>query len=329
MKGRVYVLLIGLLLVFFLIALGFPHGNDSWFAYWFSSVNDRVVQYKLLTVFRIPELVMAIISGTALAVCGLLLQTFLNNPLAGPSILGLTSGSNLLVASALMGGSFFSIELSSFSITFSAALGAFIFGLIIVLVAMRIKSTVSLLLIGLMLGTFVSAVTSLLITQADATSVKRFSLWAFGTLKQVNMEQLPFVMVVFFIGIVAAFLLAKPLNAFVLGEQNAALLGISIPRFRWQLLLVVSLLTGLITAFCGPIAFVGLIVPNCVKLFAKTANHKHLVVMTALSGALFMLLCVIIVRILEPYIVLPINTLTSLLGAPVVLVLLLKKVRYV
>jgi iron complex transport system permease protein len=329
MKTRIYSVLIVLLIVFIIIAIGFPHGKDPWFAYWFASESEREIQFKLLNVFRIPEIVMAIVSGTALAVCGLLLQTFLNNPLAGPSILGLTSGSNLLVAIAIMGGGFFSIELSSFGITFSAALGAFLFGLIIVFVAMRIKSTVSLLLIGLMLGTFVSAVTSLIITQADASNVKRFSLWSFGTLKQVSLEQLPFILIVFVVGLIAAFLLTKPLNAFVLGEQNAVLLGVSITRFRWQLLLVVSLLTGLVTAFCGPIAFVGLIVPNCVKLFAKTANHKHLVIMTAIAGALFMLLCVIIVRLLEPVIVLPINTLTSLLGAPIVLILLIKKVRYV
>jgi iron complex transport system permease protein len=329
MKTRIYSVLIVLLIVFIIIAIGFPHGKDPWFAYWFASESEREIQFKLLNVFRIPEIVMAIVSGTALAVCGLLLQTFLNNPLAGPSILGLTSGSNLLVAITIMGGGFFSIELSSFGITFSAALGAFLFGLIIVFVAMRIKSTVSLLLIGLMLGTFVSAVTSLIITQADASNVKRFSLWSFGTLKQVSLEQLPFILIVFVVGLIAAFLLTKPLNAFVLGEQNAVLLGVSITRFRWQLLLVVSLLTGLVTAFCGPIAFVGLIVPNCVKLFAKTANHKHLVIMTAIAGALFMLLCVIIVRLLEPMIVLPINTLTSLLGAPIVLILLIKKVRYV
>ncbi len=329
MKTRIYSVLIIVLLVLLFIAIGLPHGKDHWFAYWFSSESDREMQYKLLTVFRIPELIMAVVSGTALAVCGLLLQTFLNNPLAGPSILGLTSGSNLLVAITIMGGSFFSIELSSFGITFSAALGAFLFGLIIVLVAMRIKSSVSLLLIGLMLGTFVTAVTSLIITHADASSVKRFSMWSFGTLKQVGLEQIPFVLVVFIVGLIAAFLLTKPLNAFVLGEQNAALLGVSVSRFRWQLLLVVALLTGLITAFCGPIAFVGLIVPNCVKLLAKTANHKHLVIMTAIAGAIFMLLCIIIVRLLEPVIVLPINTLTSLLGAPVVLVLLVKKVRYV
>lgn len=107
MKTRIYSALIVLLLVLLVIAIGLPHGKDHWFAYWFSSESDREMQYKLLTVFRIPELIMAVVSGTALAVCGLLLQTFLNNPLAGPSILGLTSGSNLLVAITIMGGSFF------------------------------------------------------------------------------------------------------------------------------------------------------------------------------------------------------------------------------
>lgn len=313
-----------LFVVITVITIGYPHGNDPWFSFVDSEDQNA---WKLFVIYRIPEVFIAIIAGFALSICGLLLQTTLNNPLAGPSILGLTSGSHLMVALTIMGSSFLGLEVLDLGITISATIGALIFGLLILVIAIRVRSMVSLLLVGMMLGTFVSAITNIILMKADANSVKAFSIWGMGSLQQVSVEQIPFITVLFSIGILAAFLLTKPLNALVLGEKSAAILGVQVKQTRWKVLLVVSVLAGLVTAFCGPIGFVGLIVPNLVRMFYKTANHGHLLLASGLIGASVMVSCALMIRIFEPIMVLPINSLTALLGAPIVLFLLLKNIR--
>jgi iron complex transport system permease protein len=319
--------LVILLMALVVLAIGLPHSNGAWFAFWNANETQQANEWILLTVYRIPEVFIAVLAGMALAVSGLLLQTVLNNPLAGPSILGLTSGSHLFVALVLMGGSFSSDLFQDVSTTFAAAFGAFVFGMLILLIATKMRSAVSLLLVGMMLGTFVSAFTGLLMSHADSMSLKSFTMWSFGSLQQVALDQIPLIASVFMVVFIAAFFLVKPLNAMVLGEHQAAFLGVNIVRNRWIVILIVSLLTGLVTAFCGPIAFIGLIVPNIVKMTLKTANHLHLMIASALIGGIVLLICSMLIRLLEPLIVLPINTLTSLIGAPVVLMLLLKKIR--
>ncbi|MDR0802175.1 iron ABC transporter permease [Fluviicola sp.] len=313
-----------LLLVVTVVTIGYPHGTDDWFS--FLGSNDQNT-WNLLVIYRIPEVFIAIISGFSLSVSGLLLQTTLNNPLADPSILGLTSGSHLMVALTIMGSSILGLEVLDLGITISATIGVLIFGLLILVIATRVRSMVSLLLVGMMLGTFVSAITNIILMKADANSVKGFSIWGMGSLQQVSIEQIPFITLLFAIGIVSAFLLTKPLNTLVLGEKSAEILGVRVRRARWSVLLVVSLLAGLVTAFCGPIGFVGLVVPNLVRMFYKTANHGHLLLASGLTGASVMVLCALMIRIFEPVVVLPINSLTALLGAPVVLFLLLKNIR--
>ncbi len=313
-----------LFVVITVITIGYPHGDDAWFSFIDSEDQNA---WKLFVIYRVPEVFIAIIAGFALSICGLLLQTTLNNPLAGPSILGLTSGSHLMVALTIMGSSFLGLEVLDLGITISATIGALIFGLLILVIATRVRSMVSLLLVGMMLGTFVSAITNIILMKADANSVKAFSIWGMGSLQQVSIEQIPFITVLFSIGILAAFLLTKPLNALVLGEKSAAILGVQVKQTRWKVLLVVSILAGLVTAFCGPIGFVGLIVPNLVRMFYKTANHAHLLLASGLIGASVMVSCALMIRIFEPIMVLPINSLTALLGAPIVLFLLLKNIR--
>jgi iron complex transport system permease protein len=307
-----------------LVTIGFPHGDDAWFSFLDSKNNQA---WQLFVIYRIPEVFIAIIAGFALSIAGLLLQTTLNNPLAGPSILGLTAGSHLMVALTIMGSSVLGLEILDLGITISATIGALIFGLLILLIATRIRSMVSLLLVGMMLGTFVSAITNIILMKADANSVKAFSIWGMGSLQQVSTDQIPLISVLFLLGIVFAFLLTKPLNALVLGEKPAAILGVKVKQTRWKVVFVVSLLAGLVTAFCGPIGFVGLIVPNLVRMFYKTANHGHLLLASGLIGSSVMVLCVLLIRIFEPIMVLPINSLTALLGAPIVLFLLLKNIR--
>lgn len=307
-----------------LITIGFPHGDDAWFSF----LNGEDSQaWQLFVIYRIPEVFIAVVAGFALSIAGLLLQTTLNNPLAGPSILGLTAGSHLMVALTIMGSSVLGLEILDLGITISATIGALVFGLLILVIAARIRSMVSLLLVGMMLGTFVSAITNITLMKADANSVKAFSIWGMGSLQQVSIDQVPLISLLFLIGICLAFLLTKPLNALILGEKPAAILGVKVKQTRWKIIFVVSLLAGLVTAFCGPIGFVGLIVPNLVRMFYKTARHGHLLLASGLVGASVMVLCVLLIRVFEPIMVLPINSLTALLGAPIVLFLLLKNIR--
>lgn len=312
-----------LFLVITLVTIGFPHGDDAWFS--FLSADEQA--WQLFVIYRIPEVFIAIVAGFALSIAGLLLQTTLNNPLAGPSILGLTAGSHLMVALTIMGSSILGLEILDLGITISATIGALIFGLLILVIAARIRSMVSLLLVGMMLGTFVSAITNIILMKADANSVKAFSIWGMGSLQQVSVDQIPLISLLFLVGIALAFLVTKPLNALILGEKPAAILGVKVKQTRWKIIFVVSLLAGLVTAFCGPIGFVGLIVPNLVRMFYKTARHGHLLLASGLIGASVMVLCVLLIRIFEPIMVLPINSLTALLGAPIVLFLLLKNIR--
>ncbi len=312
--------LVVLLLALIIVSLGYPHGSDPWFAF---STSEQALE--IFRLFRIPEVFIAVLAGMALSISGLLLQTTLNNPLAGPSILGITSGSQLLVALLLLGGEFISGWLLDFSITFAAALGAILFGLLMFALAARLRSAVSLLLVGMMLGTFASAITGLLISKADGSSVKSFAMWSFGSLQQVNLDQIPWISIVFCGGLLAVLPIVKALNALQLGEQQAALLGVHVNRLRIYVILIVSVLTGLITAYCGPIAFIGLIIPNLVRMYLRTSDHWYLLFTSAILGAIVLLFCSLLIRILEPWVVLPVNSLTSLLGAPVVVLLLFNR----
>lgn len=315
-----FAVLVLVLLILITIALGYPHGSDQWFSFAHSAQS-----WELFTLFRIPEVFIAVIAGMALSISGLLLQTTLNNPLAGPSILGITSGSQLLVALLLLGSEFLTGWIFDVSVTAAAALGAVLFGLLMFALAARLRSTVSLLLVGMMLGTFASAITGLLISKADGSAVKSFTMWSFGSLQQVNLDQIGWISLVFLVGVLAVLPLVKGLNALQLGEQQASLLGVRVSRLRIFVILIVSVLTGLVTAHCGPIAFIGLIIPNLVRMYLRTSNHWYLLFTSAILGAIVLLFCSLLIRILEPWVVLPVNSLTSLLGAPVVVLLLFNR----
>lgn len=327
-KRKLHSILILLLLAVLILALGIPHEEGRWFE-WVTAKGEKAdMHYILVTEFRLPRIAMALVVGVALSISGLLLQTLFNNPLAGPSILGLTSGAHLFVALAVLGTSLLPPVVRNLSVTAAATGGSLVFGLLILLLASRVKSQISLLLIGMMLGTFVSAVTDILLSSADPNALKAFTMWSFGSLEQANFSQLPAILICAALGYGAAFLMTKPLNALVLGERQAGVLGVNIRATQWKILVVVSFLTGLVTALCGPIAFVGLIVPNLVKIFYKTSSHSQLLIGSALVGAIFMLVCDMLIISLNDILVLPINSLTSIVGAPIVVALLLKKVRH-
>jgi iron complex transport system permease protein len=250
------------------------------------------------------------------------MQTLFNNPLAGPYVLGINSGASLMVAISLLTGiQFFGTNLGLIS---AALIGAFAAGMLMMSVTGFLKSQVSLLLVGLMFGSFTSAIVSFLEVTTNAEQLKSFTLWSMGSLQNVLLEQIPLILFFFIIGIVLSALIVKPLNLLVIGENAASLLGIKIQQTRLVIMVITALLTGLITAFCGPIAFVGLAIPNLTRILFKTQNHTWLIIGNLLIGAIFLLLCDSLIQIMEDQISIPINALTSLLGAPFVVFLLLR-----
>ncbi len=293
--------------------------QDAWFSFDASNSDHLIVRE-----FRFPRFIMACLAGAALSVSGLMMQTLFNNPLAGPYILGINSGSSLFVAISLMTG--FSFFQGDFGLVSSALLGALVFGFLILAVSFKIKQGVSLLLVGLMLGSFSGALVSVIQFLSEANALKIFTLWAMGSLQQVETGQLPFILILFAVGMVGSFFIIKPLNAFVLGETEAELLGISIRKIRLLIIIFTALLTGLITAYCGPIAFIGLAVPNLVKIIFKTQDHKILLPASLVFGAVFLVFCDIIVQLTVEWIPLPINAVTSLIGAPMVIYFIVKRI---
>jgi len=285
--------------------------------------DAQQMDHVLFREIHFPRTSMAILAGAGLSIAGLLMQTLFNNPLAGPSVLGITTGSSLFVALSMLSGiSFFTADLSLIAI---ALFGALVFSGIIVFFSLFVKSQVSLLLVGMMLGSFTSAIIQIIQLSTHADRLKAFTLWGFGSLQQVNFNQLGIILLVFLIGIVSLLALIKPLNVFVLGEKTAKTLGFKVTQIRVGIIVVSAIFTGLITAFCGPIAFIGLAVPNITKLIYKTQNHTHLLLGTALIGALTLILCDLTILWLEPYFVLPLNGITALIGAPIVVWIILKR----
>ncbi len=287
--------------------------------------DETNTQQLIAREVRVPRMFTAFIAGAGLSVAGLLMQTLFNNPLAGPYVLGINSGASLFVAFSIMTGIPFLS--SDVGIITNALIGALIFGLIISLFSELVRSQISLLLIGIMLGSFTSAIVSLLEVSSDASELKVFTLWALGSLSRIEFDQIPLIATVFILGIVGSLFLIKPLNLLVLGQNQARLLGLNYKRTRFVIIGITAILTGLITAFCGPIAFVGLAVPNLVRILLKSQHHGLLILSSALIGGIFVLLCDALIQSLENHMVIPINVLTSLIGAPIVVLLILRKLR--
>lgn len=273
--------------------------------------------------FRIPKAITGVLAGAALAISGLLMQTLFQNPLAGPYVLGINSGSSLFVALSTMTG--IGIFASDFGIITSALLGAFTFGLLILISSIYVRSKISLLLIGIMLGSFSGALINVVQSYSNPDALKAFTLWSFGSLNNVAYEQLWWFILVAIIGIVLSLFLTKPLNLLVIGEENASLLGVNIKRTRLLIIFIAALLTGTVTALCGPIAFVGLAIPNIVKYIFKTSNHLFLILGSALMGAVLLLLCDLLIFAFSDIVQLPLNAITALFGAPIVVWIILKK----
>lgn len=279
---------------------------------------------------RLPQAVAAILCGAALAVSGLMLQTAFKNPLAGPSIFGISNGAGLGVALVmlLMGGQ---LQTSVFSasgfmaILLAAFIGAMVVTAIIFFFSTMVRNHVMLLIIGIMIGYLASSAISLLNFFATEEGVKSFMVWGMGNFGGVSMTHLPVFTIVTLLGLAMALLLTKPLNALLLGERYAENLGVNTRRTRNLLLLATGLLTAITTAFCGPIAFIGLAVPHIARLLLRTDNHRLLLPATMLTGAVVALLCNALCFLPGEHGIIPLNAITPLVGAPVIIYVILRR----
>ena len=279
---------------------------------------------------RMPAAITALLTGSALASCGLLLQSYFRNPLAGPSILGITNGANLMVALVTLGGLRWSISWgSSFElksvVVFSAFIGSFLVLALLLFLGRIVRSQVTLLIIGILLSYLSSALITLLGYYASAQGFQQLMLWGMGDFSSVSISELPWFVLLIIIGLLASLLLIKPLNGWMQGEKYAMNLGIDLRMTRLMVLGVTGLLTAVTTAWCGPIAFVGLSMPHVARMLLKTDDHGKLMPVTILLGGLCCSLCLWLSTRPDGGTLLPINALTPLFGVPVIIYVLLKK----
>lgn len=273
---------------------------------------------------RLPQALTALLCGGALAVCGLMLQTAFKNPLAGPSILGINTGASLGVACVMLlfGGS---ISAGTFSLSgfFSVLAGAFVGAMtimaLILFLSTLIRSNVMLLIAGIMIGYIASSVISLLNFFATAEGVQSYMIWGMGNFGGVSLQQMPAFASVTVLGLIGSLLLIKPLNALLLGDRYAENLGINIRSVRNWLLIVTGVLTAITTAFCGPVSFIGLAVPHVARFILGTSNHNSLLPVTILCGSAVALICNLLCVLPGEAGVIPLNAVTPVIGAPVVI----------
>jgi iron complex transport system permease protein len=280
--------------------------------------------------YRLPKAIVAVLAGMALSIGGLLMQTLFRNPLAGPDVLGLSSGASLGVAFVIMGAGFIPGALgmfliSGYGVVLASVAGSFVVLLLVLAVAQRLRDTMAILITGIMFGSFTGAIVGVLSYFSTAEQLQKYTFWALGSLGNLPWEHVILLAIITFIGIALAISRIKALDGLLLGERYAISLGININRTRIIIILATSLLTGVVTAFAGPIAFVGLVVPHMARLMLKAGSHRILFWGTLLTGGILMLLCDICTQIPGSGVVLPINGITSIVGAPVVIGLLLQK----
>jgi len=333
-KGVSYCLGLGLLIVILFVlnlmmgsiripvsdVFGILLGDESGKASWRFIVLES----------RLPQAITSVLCGGALAVSGLMLQTAFRNPLAGPSIFGINSGAGLGVALVmlLLGGSISagSVSISGFvAILIAAFIGAMAVMAIIFFFSSIVRNNVMLLIIGIMIGYISNSAISLLNFFATDEGVKSYMVWGMGSFGGVSMKTMPVFASVTILGLIGALLLIKPLNALMLGDRYAENLGINILRTRNWLLIVTGLLTAITTAFCGPVAFIGLAVPHIARLILTTDNHRVLLPATILCGAVIALICNLICFLPGESGVIPLNAVTPIMGAPVIIYVIAKK----
>ncbi len=332
---KIHFILISILLMFFWflnISLGSVSiPNDELFSILFKGESSKESWKSIILNYRIPKGITAMLVGSGLSISGLLMQTLFRNPLAGPFVLGISSGASLGVAILILGSSMIGgisgMAFSNFGMAIAASLGAFLVLSAVLIAANKVRNTMSILIIGLMFGSITSAIISVLSYFSSAEQLQQFIFWGFGSLGNLSWNELKVFIIIFTIGMSLLVFIIKPLNSLLLGENYAKSVGINLKFTRNLTLIITSILTGVITAFSGPIAFVGLAVPHLTKLIFNTSNHKILIPAVAIMGSILMLVADTIAQLPTSEFTLPINAITSLFGAPIVIWLLVRKIK--
>lgn len=329
-NGILFVSLFVLLALLFLADLAF---GSIWIpfkeikAMLFAENADSIYKEILLN-YRLPKALTAVLAGSALSVAGLLMQTLFRNPLAGPDVLGVNAGASLGVALITMFssgvGSYF-LGFGSWGLVFAAVLGAVGVLLLVILASVRVPDLVSLLIIGMMFGYIAGSIVSLLQNVSSPDTLKIFIVWTFGSLSAVSWSMMPVLLLVVGLGLCLAFLLLKSLNALLLGENYARGLGVSVSRTRFLIIVATALLAGGVTAFAGPIAFIGVTVPHIARGLSGSWNHRIILPASMLCGSCLLLFCDVVSQMPGFTSGLPINSVTALFGAPLIIWILLKR----
>ncbi len=284
----------------------------------------------IITNFRLPKAITAVLVGVGLSVSGLLMQTLFRNPLAGPYVLGLSSGSSLGVAFVILGAGllpavFSQFLLSPYGIIVASCMGSLLVLLMILIVSQRLRDTMSILIVGLMFSSFTGALVSVFSYFSTAEQLQKYTFWSMGSIGNISWQNISILAACVVVGLVLSLFSLKSLDALLLGENYAKSMGLNISKSRYIIIFATSILAGSITAFAGPIAFIGLAVPHLGKLLFRTSNHQILFAATLFIGSIIMLFCDTISQMPGFEFTLPINAITSIIGAPMVIWLIVSR----
>ncbi len=281
--------------------------------------------HQIIWEFRLPKSMIALLSGMALGVSGLLMQTLFKNPIVGPYVLGMSSGAGLLVAIFIFGAGLLGFEINNtLSITGVAAIGSILTLALIIVFYYKLQNASSLLIVGLMMGIFSGAIISILSYFSQAEDIQKYVFWSMGNLGNISTDKLKYLTVIVLVFVVSSILLTRNLNALLLGDNYAKSLGISLKHTHFYIILITGILAGSLTAIAGPIAFVGLMVPHITRMVFKTQLHQILLPGVVITGAILMLIFDTIAQLPGSNYTLPINSVTALFGAPLVVVMIFR-----
>ena len=322
-----FLFLTGLLFFAFLADIAIGSVNLSFIDVWntLTGGNDNLIYQEIILNHRLPKALTAILAGAALSVAGVLMQTLFHNPLAGPDVLGVTSGASLGVALLTLGTSVLPFWIvAGWGQVIAAIVGAVCVLLLVIIVSIRVPQMVSLLIIGMMFGYFAGAIVSILQSMSNPDTLKLFITWTFGSLSSVGWEHMGVMAPIIAGGIILSLILQKQLNVLLLGKNYANGLGISVTRLRLWIILATALLAGTSTAVTGPIGFIGITMPHVARGLFRTPNHRIILPASMLCGAIILLTCDLISQMPGFQGTLPINAVTAFFGAPIIIWIILK-----
>jgi len=337
-KGKTapwFIIFLALVIILFLANLWYGSVLISWRdVLWVLTGNKDISEINRVIIldYRLPQAITAVAVGMALSIAGLILQTVFRNPLAGPSVLGISSGASLGVALVVFAGSIFQLELLNsayifheVSVAIAALIGSFLVLLIIIFISKRISNVVTILIIGIMIGYTVSAIVGVIQFFSRAEELHAYILWGLGSFSKTSISQSVFLLCASFLVTMVVFFYIKGLNALLLGDYYAKSVGVDVKQIQIVLIIIAGLLIAIGTVFTGPIAFVGLAIPHLARYFFKTSNHGILIPAVILFGISLTLICNLIAKLPGYDTSLPINAVTSMVGAPIIIWVIVKR----